>query len=593
MKLRISEDLALPTDAVTETFAVLGRRGSGKTYTAGVLVEELLETKHQVVIIDPLDVWWGLRSSADGKGDGYPVTIFGGQKADVPLQDTAGALLADVVVDHGISAIFSLRHLSKAGARRFVGAFGDRLYERKGDVKHRAPLHLVVDEADAFVPQSLADGGESCYGAIDTIVRRGRSSGFGTTLISQRSAVIAKDVLTQTEILVSHQTTSPQDRKALKDWIQAHDSEGREKDFMASLASLPRGTAWFWSPGWLDVFKKIAVRKKRTFDSSETPRGGARPAQPKRMTPVDLEQLAERMAATVEEAKAKDPTALRQRVRELEAKIAKLEKAPPEAAAKPARVVEKPVLPEATAKRLVAAADTMRKVVERLEAHEAKIDIAKDALLAKAGEIAAQVQRALTHGHPSAPTGSHGLTRVPTGSPGRPPAPPRPAPRPREVLEDGAAIPGAQQRVLDAALRLEQLGIPAPDATQLGLWAGIAANGGYWRAVIGWLRSRGYVEGTSLTDTGRAAAQPSAIQTVEDMHRYAIEDLAEGKQRDVLRALIEAYPKKLDLEEIRAKADVDPNGGYWRATIGRLRSLGLATRGTPIGAAPILFLETG
>jgi hypothetical protein len=44
----------------------------------------------------------------------------------------------------------------------------------------------------------------------------------------------------------------------------------REK-LMRSLPSLPVGTAWFWSPGWLDVFQRLQVRARDTFDSSATP----------------------------------------------------------------------------------------------------------------------------------------------------------------------------------------------------------------------------------------------------------------------------------------------------------------------------------
>ena len=39
-ELRIADDLALPIDAVTETFLIFGKRGSGKTSTSVVLTEE-------------------------------------------------------------------------------------------------------------------------------------------------------------------------------------------------------------------------------------------------------------------------------------------------------------------------------------------------------------------------------------------------------------------------------------------------------------------------------------------------------------------------------------------------------------------------
>ena len=41
-ELRIADDLAIPIDAVTETFLIFGKRGSGKTTTSVVLTEEMI-----------------------------------------------------------------------------------------------------------------------------------------------------------------------------------------------------------------------------------------------------------------------------------------------------------------------------------------------------------------------------------------------------------------------------------------------------------------------------------------------------------------------------------------------------------------------
>jgi helicase HerA-like protein len=94
-------------------------------------------------------------------------------------------------------------------------------------------------------------GQERMLGAVQDLVRRGRARGLGVTLVTQRAAVLSKDVLTQAEVLVALRTIAPQDREAIDAWIQAHDAHGQRAEFMASLASLPIGTAWFWSPGWL------------------------------------------------------------------------------------------------------------------------------------------------------------------------------------------------------------------------------------------------------------------------------------------------------------------------------------------------------
>src|SRR5664279_5927979 len=117
--LVVGPDLKLPEEAVTETFTILGKRGVGKTTTARVLTEELLGVGLPALILDPTGVWWGLRTSADGAGDGYPVVIFGGDQADVPLEATAGTLIADVVVSQRISAVLdlSLIHISEPTRR--------------------------------------------------------------------------------------------------------------------------------------------------------------------------------------------------------------------------------------------------------------------------------------------------------------------------------------------------------------------------------------------------------------------------------------------------------------------------------------------
>jgi DNA helicase HerA-like ATPase len=97
--LQLSNDLQLPVEAVTETFAILAKRGAGKTYIAAVMVEELLQAGLQVVVADPVGVWWGLRASADGQQEGLPIVIIGGEHGDVPLEVGAGEIIADGFVN--------------------------------------------------------------------------------------------------------------------------------------------------------------------------------------------------------------------------------------------------------------------------------------------------------------------------------------------------------------------------------------------------------------------------------------------------------------------------------------------------------------
>src|SRR5438105_460641 len=107
-KLEIAEDFALPIEAVTESIALLGRKGSGKTYAAQKLAEEMHRLRAQFVVVDPVGVWYGLRLAADGKAPGLPIPVLGGLHGDIPLEPTGGALIANLIVDRGASVVLDV-----------------------------------------------------------------------------------------------------------------------------------------------------------------------------------------------------------------------------------------------------------------------------------------------------------------------------------------------------------------------------------------------------------------------------------------------------------------------------------------------------
>ena len=236
----------LPVAALDERLAIVGTSGSGKTYAAKGLVERLMEGGARVCVVDPLGVWWGLRTGADGAPSGYPVVVFGGRHADVALDESSGATLGRLVGTHQMACVVDVSDLGSAAARRgFMTAFAEALYEA-----NQEPLHLVLDEADLWAPQRAQPGGQDLLNRIEEIVRRGRVRGFVPWLISQRPAVLHKDVLNQADILLSMKLTSSQDREALGRWIegQADRTEGRR--ILAALPWLARGEGWVWARGY-------------------------------------------------------------------------------------------------------------------------------------------------------------------------------------------------------------------------------------------------------------------------------------------------------------------------------------------------------
>ena len=330
--INIAKGLSLPIDVVTQVVAILAKRRAGKSYTMRRITEQLLGAGEQVVMVDPKGDQWGIRSSADGKKPGYSVLILGGEHGDLPLEVSGGELVARLVVEQRVSVLLDLSQFRKHEVATFMTAFLENLYRLKAKEQYRTPVMLVVDEADAIAPQKPQKGEERMLGAIEDIVRRGGQRGIGCMLVTQRSAVLNKNVLTQAQMLVVLRTIAPQDIAAMKAWIDVHGTDEEGKTLISSLPSLPIGDAWFWSPGWPDedgIFKRVHVSPITTFDSGATPKPGQKRIVPKNLADVDLDALKEQMAATIEKAKQEDPKLLRKRIAELEAEAKKTKPAAP------------------------------------------------------------------------------------------------------------------------------------------------------------------------------------------------------------------------------------------------------------------------
>src|ERR1700732_647417 len=104
---------ALPTDALDDRIAIVGTAGSGKTYAAKGFVERVLDIGARVAIVDPLGVWWGLRASADGSAAGYPVVVFGGRHADVPITAEMGTALGRLIAGQAPACVVGLLGLGR------------------------------------------------------------------------------------------------------------------------------------------------------------------------------------------------------------------------------------------------------------------------------------------------------------------------------------------------------------------------------------------------------------------------------------------------------------------------------------------------
>jgi len=272
----------LPLAALDARMAIVGTSGSGKTYAAKGMVEQLLDQQARICVVDPLGVWWGLRAAADGAAPGYPVVVFGGRHADVPIAEDMGNLLGRLVGTRHTACVVDLSELGSSTARRrFMAAFAGALYEANAH-----PLHLVLDEADLWAPQRPRPEGMTLLGLIEEIVRRGRVRGFIPWLITQRPAVVHKDVLSQADVLIMMKLTSSQDREAVGRWIEGQGDRADGRRILAELPRLPRGEGYVWAPSDA-MLERVAFPAIRTYDSSRTPRRGEQVDTPGRLAEVD------------------------------------------------------------------------------------------------------------------------------------------------------------------------------------------------------------------------------------------------------------------------------------------------------------------
>jgi uncharacterized protein len=583
-KLRIGNVLNLPIEAVTQTFVYFGKRGSGKSNAGVVLAEEILKAGARFTALDPVGHWWGLKARPDGS-PGFPVYVFGGPRRDLPLEPTAGALMAQVSAESRSSMVLCTVEFSGQERARFVADFMAELLKLMLSRQY-APLHLFLEEADAFAPQRPFKGEERMLGAVDKFVRQSRQGGAGVSMITQRSAALNKNVTTQAETLVAFRTLGPQDRDAIDEWIRFHESGTRRKEVLETLATLRDGESWLWSPEWLDFFGRVQWRRRETFDAAATPKVGERVVQPK-LADVDIEQLRTKMAATIERAKADDPRELRRRIAQLEKERANEQQHP---------LVQRVAIPGAS--ELEALRQLLEDAVRRANELAIHVSDLVDRVDWYEGEVAsldANVGR---------PIGSPGTThsRVHADVPeraGRQSGNVAAAPlSPHNDKERSDDVSGPQQRILDALARLEAVGVREPQKTQVALFAGASPTSSAFSNNLGALRTAGLIHypgpgRAALTPGGRAQARAVEVPVSSAELQEQVALLVGGPKWRILKVLIDRYPRAVEKSELARMAEASPTSSAFGNNLGALRSLGFLDYPQPgyAAAEPVLFVD--
>lgn len=542
----------LPLDFITESSAILAKKGAGKTNAAIVLLEEAHAAGVPVVSIDPKGDHWGIRAGADGSpAGGLPIAVFGGLHADIPLEPTAGTYVADLIRSKRLSAVLDVSEFTVGERARFLTAFADRLYRHPA----KDPMLLMLEEAHEYIPQSVRGEDARMVGAFERLVKLGRHKGLGVVMVTQRSASLNKNVLTQADNLFLMRTTSPQDRAAVKAWMDTNDEAA---GIIADMPALKTGECWVLQPERGGPVK-FRWRMRNTYDAGATPKVGEKPRPPATLADIDLAAVQSAMTETIERAKADDPKALR-------AQIASLMK---QLDAKPtAERVEVEVVRE-----VVPA--WVRPQIVGLLIH---LGEASEALKRIADHMTTIVTRLDDHHEDMQTPVSGGLLGTVTAR--------RPAPAPKATSPVARAQSGAEPSLRSGARRMvEALGRMHPlrlTKAQWGTVAHLKTSGGTWSTYLSDIRRLGLIDetaaGYTLTDAGfeylGGRPSPMTIAELQDHYRSI---LRSGAVK-MLDALIASYPRAMSREELGDAAGIAISGGTFSTYLSDLTRNGLAEK---------------
>lgn len=254
--------VALPLEEVLVGRAfTCGKSGSGKSNSASVVIENILDAGRPLLIIDVEGEYYGLKEQ-------YEILHAGADEAcDIQVGPEHGERLAQLGIEQGVPIILDLSgFLDESEADGLVGAVARALFATAKQA--REPFPVFIEECHEFLPQqgSAGETGE----AVVRIAKRGRKHGLGLVGISQRPASVDKDFITQCNWMVWHRLTWDNDVAVVRRVLGTSFAEtvGDLGDGEAFLAADPDVLADEDRFG--DVLR-VQFDRKETYDAGQAP----------------------------------------------------------------------------------------------------------------------------------------------------------------------------------------------------------------------------------------------------------------------------------------------------------------------------------
>lgn len=254
-EITVSNDgYALPVEnLLTGRGFITGKSGSGKSNTASVIIEELLDRDLGLLIVDTDGEYHGLKEDYD------LLHVGQGPECDLDITAADADRLVPYALEDRMPILLDVTTYGEEATHEVLEAVVETLFEAEAD--YRIPFLLIVEEAHEFMPQQ--GGADSdLKNLLIRVAKRGRKRGLGICSMSQRPASVDKDYITQCDWFVWHRLTWDNDTAVV--------SRIMGSDRVETVKSLADGEALVLTD-WDEQVDRVQFRRKRTADAGSTP----------------------------------------------------------------------------------------------------------------------------------------------------------------------------------------------------------------------------------------------------------------------------------------------------------------------------------
>lgn len=553
--------------------------GGGKSWATRRVLEQTANHVQQVI----LDIE-GEFASLREKFDYIICAPYG---ADAVANVQTAAILARRLRETRASAVIDLYELKMPKRKEFVKLFLEEFVEAPKSMWH--PCIVVVDEAHHFCPER-GKGESVATEAVNDLITRGRKRGLCGILATQRLSKLNKDSAAELHNKLIGLAVMDDDQRRASDDIGM-----TYKEAVPVLRSLEPGEFFCFGPALTRTVTKIHVGPVVTTHPEPGSTATLAPPPPSdkirallaKLT--DLPKEAEQEARTLADLKRENAN--------LKRELTLAQKAQPKQPATEIKTIEKPVVGQKAIKGIQAFDAAMRKNIGKMYALKRDMEAALASYQQSVDKLLIEIRKVQEAQSQDQAIKDAAVIGTGVMQSGKYIAPKKffdELPR-KTSSGNGGALPGPQQRIVDAIAWMESIGVMEPETTAVAFLAGYTVGGGAFNNPKGALRTAGLIEyrGTrlALTDEGRALANvPDAPLTPDAMHQRVFERLP-APECKLLAVALAVYPSAITDQELAERTGYSAGGGAFNNPKGRLRTLGLITypASKTVRAADILF----